>query len=99
MYDSYIMRRTQIYLDELQDRRLADRARVAGESKSTLIRAAIDLYLDAQDGEEARLTGYRDAVQAVAGSAPDLAPGAEYVRALREIDLGRQERLEARRTG
>ena len=99
MYDSYIMRRTQIYLDELQDRRLADRARGAGVSKSTLIRTAIDLYLDAQDGDEARLAGFRDAVRAVAGSAPDLPPGAEYVQALHEIDRGRQERLEALRTG
>ncbi len=99
MYNSYIMRRTQIYVDELQDRRLSDRARVAGVSKSTLIRAAIDLYLDAQDGEEARLTGFRDTVRAVSGAAPDLAPGAEYVKALRANDRRRQEHLEARRTG
>jgi len=99
MYDSYIMRRTQIYLDELQDRRIADRARVAGVSKSTLIRTAIDLYLDAHDGEEARLAAFRDAVRAVAGTAPDLPPGAEYVKALRANDRRRQEQLEARRRG
>jgi Arc/MetJ-type ribon-helix-helix transcriptional regulator len=39
------MRRTQIYLDEEQDRRLAARARADGTTKSALIREAIDLLL------------------------------------------------------
>jgi hypothetical protein len=47
MYTAYIVRRTQIYLDEEQDRRLARRARAEGVTKSRLIRRAIDAYLEA----------------------------------------------------
>lgn len=39
------MRRTQIYLDEEQDRRLAARARADGITKSAVIRQAIDQFL------------------------------------------------------
>lgn len=39
------MRRTQIYLDEDQDRRLQARARADGITKSALIREAIDQFL------------------------------------------------------
>jgi hypothetical protein len=99
MYDSDIMRRTQIYLDELQDRRLAERARAAGVSKSTLIRTAIDTYLESQEGEAARLESFREAVRAVAGAAPGLSPGADYADALRDADRRRHERLKARRRG
>jgi Ribbon-helix-helix protein, copG family len=97
MYDSYIMRRTQIYLDEGQDRRLAERAIAAGVSKSNLIRTAIDAFLQAEDDAAARLEGFRSAVRTVAGAAPDLEPGADYVRALRDNDRDHQQRLEARR--
>ena len=99
MYDSYIMRRTQIYLDEVQDRRLSERAIAAGVSKSTLIRTAIDVFLQSQEQDAARLDAFRNAVAAVAGAAPDLAPGAEYVRAMRDNDRDRQERLERHRRG
>jgi len=97
MYDSYIMRRTQIYLDESQDGRLAQRAAAAGVSKSTLIRSAIDAYLEGHGDEATRLDGFRQAVRAVSGVAPDLEPGADYVRALRDSDRERQPRLEGRR--
>lgn len=42
---TYIMRRTQIYLDEDQDRRLAARARADGVTKSAVIREAVDQFL------------------------------------------------------
>jgi len=41
----YIMKRTQIYLEEEQDRRLQERARATGQTKSALIRDAIDRLL------------------------------------------------------
>ena len=99
MYDSYIMRRTQIYLDEGQDGRVAQRAAAAGVSKSTLIRTAIDAYLQREEDEATRLEGFRAAVRSASGAAPDLERGADYVRALRDNDRKRQERLEARRRG
>jgi hypothetical protein len=99
MYDLYIVRRTQIYLEESQDGRLAGRAAAAGVSKSTLIRTAIDEYLQKDDDEATRLESFRAAVHRASGVAPDLRPGAEYVQALRDNDRGRQERLEARRRG
>jgi Ribbon-helix-helix protein, copG family len=42
MYDSYIMRRTQIYLTEAQGRLLEGRSRATGRSVSQLIREAVD---------------------------------------------------------
>lgn len=39
------MRRTQIYLDEDQDRRIRARARAEGTTKSAVIREAIDQFL------------------------------------------------------
>lgn len=39
------MKRTQIYLDEEQDLRLERRAAATGQTKSALIRAAIDRFL------------------------------------------------------
>lgn len=41
----YIMKRTQIYLDEDQDRRLAKRSRTTGRTKSELIREALQRFL------------------------------------------------------
>ncbi len=41
----YIVKRTQIYLDEEQDRKLERRARAAAVTKSALIREAIDRFL------------------------------------------------------
>ena len=42
MYNTYIMRRTQIYLTEEQGRLLASRSKAKGSTVSELIRAAID---------------------------------------------------------
>ena len=49
MYNSYIMRRTQIYLDANQSEQLGRRARAGGVSKSTVIREAIASYLSSGD--------------------------------------------------
>ena len=42
MYDSYIMRRTQIYLTDEQGRLLESRSKATGTTISQLIRSAID---------------------------------------------------------
>ena len=97
MYNSYIVRRTQIYLDDRQDDDLARRAAAEGLTKSALIRRAVDEYLDNDANEELRLARFRAAVDAVAGAAPDLPPGSLYVERLRALDASRQEEIERRR--
>ena len=97
MYISYIMKRTQIYLQADQDRRLAARARAAGTTKSTVIREAIESYLSTPDEEAARLEAFRAAVAAMATSPVDLPDGRSYVKALRATDREREEDLERRR--
>ena len=94
MYDSYIMRRTQIYLNEDQDRRLAEQALATGRTKSDLIREAVDRLLDEPLSEEAELARFRAAVDAAFGIAPYLEDGVTYVRKLRDVDRRRQERRE-----
>jgi predicted DNA-binding protein len=98
MYDPYIMKRTQIYLESGQDRRLAARARAAGTTKSTLIREAVERYLATPD-EDGRLAAFRDAVQAVASSPVAMPDGATYVEALRAADRDHDADLERRRRG
>lgn len=95
MYDSYIMKRTQIYLDDDQDRALVARARRAGQTKSALIREAIDVYLAPAEADRAGLERLRAAVGQALGAAPDLPPGAEYVERLRAADRERQRLLES----
>jgi hypothetical protein len=97
VYDSYIMRRTQIYLDDRQDAELDRRAAAEGVTKSALTRRAVDVYLNGADDEELRLTRFHAAVEAVAGVAPDLSAGALYVERLRALDVRRQEEIERRR--
>lgn len=97
MYNSYIMKRTQIYLDEGQEDELSRRAAAEGLTKSALIRRAVDAYLDDAGDEELRLARFKAAVEVVAGAAPDLPPGALYVERLRELDIQRQEEIERRR--
>jgi predicted DNA-binding protein len=99
MYDLYIMRRTQIYLDEEQDRRLAEHALATGRTKSDLIREAVDRFLDTPLTEEEELARFRAAADAAFGIAPYLEDGATYVRKLRDNDRRRQERLERQRSG
>lgn len=88
------MNRTQIYLDEGQTRRLDERARASGRTRSDMIREAIEAYLASPDEGESRLDAFRRAVSDAAGIAPYLPPGAEYVDAVRAADAGRQAELE-----
>ena len=99
MYNSYIVKRTQIYLDDSQDDRLARRATAEGLTKSALIRRAVDEYLDADGDDDLRLARFKAAVDAVAGVAPDLPQGSLYVERLRALDVSRQEAIERRRRG
>jgi predicted DNA-binding protein len=97
MYVSYIVRRTQIYLDDPQDRALSERARRAGRTKSALIRDAVDAYLTSGDAApDAALARMRVAIRDTAGSAPDLAPGETFVDDLRASDARRLDELAAR---
>ena len=97
VYNSYIVKRTQIYLDDKQDDDLARRAAAEGLTKSALIRRALDEYLDNGADDELRLARFRAAVDAVAGAAPDLPQGSLYVERLRALDASRQEEIERRR--
>jgi predicted DNA-binding protein len=99
MYALYIVRRTQIYLDEEQGRRLAERARATGRTKSDLLREALDRLLDTPLSETEELARFRAAADAAFGVAPQLEDGATYVRGLRDLDRRRAERLEERWPG
>ncbi len=100
MYDTYTVKRTQIYLEDAQDEQLARRAAAEGVTKSTLIRRAVDDFLDDDGGsDELRLARFRAAVNAAAGTAPELASGAAYVERLRALDLARDEEMARRRRG
>lgn len=62
------MRRTQIYIDDDQDRRLARRARASGKTKSALIREAIERFL----GNRPEASTLAHALQETAGALPEL---------------------------
>ena len=94
MYDTYIMKRTQIYLDEEQARALGLRSGVQGVTTSHLIREAITRYLSDEEDEASELQRQREAVRAVAGTVPRLPDGASYVDEIRANDRARDERLE-----
>jgi predicted transcriptional regulator len=91
----YIMRRTQIYLDEQQTTRLDERAAGEGVTRSTVIRLAVDEYLarGQQDSAEWRLR-WREAVAKTAGIASHLPSGAAYVEQLRAADVARLRELD-----
>jgi len=82
MYDTYIMRRTQIYLTDEQGRTLERRRRVTGSSVSELIRAAIDAAYSRR-----RSMGKAERVRvarSTAGSWKEFAEtGADYVERIR----------------
>jgi len=90
MYASYIAHRTQIYLDDHQDRRLTERAQQVGRTKSALIRDAIDAYLAPPSTDDAALQRLRAAVMEASGAAPHLPAGADYVEELRALEGDRQ---------
>jgi predicted DNA-binding protein len=89
MYTTYIVRRTQIYLEDEQIERLERRARASGVTRSTLIRDAIDRMLDAPEDEASHMARFREAVDATFGVAPELAAGDEYIARLRAGDARR----------
>ena len=82
------MKRTQIYVAEEQDRRLAERAAQLGVTKSELIRTAVDEFLADEDAER-RLGAFREALDDTAGAVRSLPDGAEYVALLRRPDVER----------
>jgi hypothetical protein len=61
------VRRTQIYITDEQERRIAVRAADAGVSKAQAIRRMLDQSLGIDDGAESR----RRAIRATAGALPD----------------------------
>ena len=93
MYDTYIMRRTQIYLDDSQAIELARRARLRATTASKMIREAIDQYLADPDEAGEQLARYRTALEEGFGAAPYLADGAAYVDELRQADRSRDAEL------
>jgi predicted DNA-binding protein len=97
MYVTYIMKRTQIYLDLDQDRRLARRATAAGTTKSSLIREAIDSYLSSGDDDASRLKQFLSALDAVERAPVKLEKGRDYVERMRAADEQRREESERRR--
>jgi hypothetical protein len=85
---------TQIYLDDEQDRLLAQRAATTGKTKSDLIRGAIDQYLDMPADNETRLAEFKAAAAAAFGIAPYFTH--KYLDELREPDRQRTDELAAR---
>lgn len=97
MYVLYIMRRTQIYLDEAQDAKLAKKAKSAGVTKSTLIRQALDEFLEGPSDDQSRLSRFLAAVEEIAAEPLDLQDGFTYVEEIRAFDAKRQQELDRRR--
>ncbi len=93
------MKRTQIYIAEEHDEKLAARAAETGRTKSDLIREAIDRYMRDPDDQAARLARFRAACESSAGKVPRLPSGVEYAAEIRETDLQRLEALEQRWRG
>ena len=99
MYISYIVKRTQIYLDDGQAAELARRSAVRGTTASRMIREAIDQYLAGPDEEADRVARFGAALEATFGAAPYLEEGAAYVDRLRHADLERDAEVGDRRSG
>lgn len=97
MYITYIMRRTQIYLDDEQDRLLGIRAEALGTTKSAVIRDAVDAFLERGPSVGSELQRLRAAVAQAGGIAPTLPSGEDYVEDLRAADRDRERELDARR--
>lgn len=101
MYNSYIMKRTQIYLDEEQSLQLARRAEAGGVTSSRLIREAIERYLSTAEDESLALERQRAALREAFGAIPRLPDGVTYVEGVRatDLDLARDRELEERWRG
>jgi hypothetical protein len=93
MYNSYIMQsnqtsqtltRTQIYLTQAQQKRLALVCRSAAVTKSELIRRAVDQFLDQQPSATPAAKARRlGSVAGLWANHADMADPIEYVQALR----------------
>ncbi|HEU5106352.1 MAG TPA: CopG family transcriptional regulator [Solirubrobacterales bacterium] len=84
------MRRTQIYLDQDQAARLDERAAAEGTSRSTVIRRAVDAYLEQEDQNSAAWKAqWKKALKSSAGIAPYLGEGKAYVEEIRRGDAER----------
>jgi predicted transcriptional regulator len=94
----YIIKsRTQIYLDEAQTAKLDEMAAAERTTRSSLIRLAIDAYIDEHERKRAAWRErWQEAVAATAGIAPYLEDGAEYVEKLRRAGAERLTELEER---
>jgi predicted transcriptional regulator len=97
MYAAYIMKRTQIYLDDDQHAKLGRWASRSGVTKSALIREAINTYLESPTDDGQRLARFRSALAEVAGSPLALPDGRTFVEDLRAVDLRRQAELDRQR--
>ena len=88
------MNRTQIYLDKEQTARLDQRAAEEGTSRSTVIRRAVDVYLEHEDRDaDAWRAQWRKALEGSAGQASYLQDGGEYVEDIRSVDSERLSRF------
>jgi predicted DNA-binding protein len=99
MYVTYIVKRTQIYLDEEQSQRLAQRAAAGGVTSSKLIREAIEQYLTTTEDESLELDRQRTALLESFGAIPRLPDGAAFVEQVRQADLSRDRELQDRWRG
>lgn len=81
------MKRTQIYISEEQERRIASRAADAGASKAEIIRRLLDRGLGIDDGAEVQLR----AVDETFGIVPDAPDWPEWLAQVRGEDA--DERL------
>ena len=91
------MKRTQIYLDVEQDRRLARHAMTTGSTKSTLIREAIESYLTDAESDAGRLARFRAALDVAERAPASVEDGRAYLERIRAADEARQEDIERRR--
>lgn len=96
MYNSYIVKRTQIYLDDRQAAELARQAKSRGTTASKMIREAVDAYLTGEPDDVEWLARQRAALDGSFGSIPRLPDGVTYVRETRARDAERIEELERR---
>ena len=93
----YIMRRTQIYLDDEQHRWLDQQSVRQSRTKSELIREAIDrLIRGGRHDADERLARFRAALNASFGTVADLPTGREFVEGARTADRDRARELEDR---
>ena len=95
MYDIYIVKRTQIYLGDAQDRALAARAAASGTTKSQVIRVAVEEYL-AKPQDSDWPTRMRQILDDLKKHPVHLEPdvsGAAYVDHYRSFDAERERDL------